>query len=93
MSQELFVTKFYVNLITENLKKRENLLSVSKSFRFTIKNSELNAKKKYQTHKKKQLQTQLQLTEIEQTLTANDDEASNSHMEIADLFEQTILLT
>ena len=53
MSQELFVTKFYVNSITENLKKRENLLSVSKSFRFTIKNSELNAKKKYQTHKKK----------------------------------------
>ena len=53
MSQELFVTKCYVNWITENLKKRENLLSVSKSFRFTIKNSELNAKKKYQTHKKK----------------------------------------
>ena len=92
MSQELFVTKFYVNSITENLKKRENLLSASKSFRFTIENSELNAKKKYQTHKKKQLQTQLQFTKIEQSLTANDDEASNSHMEIADLFEQTILL-
>ena len=47
MSQELFVTKFYVNSILENFKKRKNLVSVSKIFRLTIGNSELNAKKKY----------------------------------------------
>ena len=53
MSQELFVTKFYVNSILENFKKRKNLVSVSKIFRLTIGKCELNNKKKYQTHKKK----------------------------------------
>ena len=46
MSQELFVTKFYVNSILENFKKRKNLVSVSKIFRLTIGKCELNNKKK-----------------------------------------------
>ena len=32
MSQELFVTKFYVNSILENFKKRKNLVKCIKDF-------------------------------------------------------------
>ena len=52
MSQELFVTKFYVNSIFENFKKRKHFVKLSKIFWLTIEKSELNDKKISDTQEK-----------------------------------------